>query len=231
MTNQEILHQVAAYVEEHHKNDYSGHDFEHIKRVHALAKQIAATEPQANLFIVELVALMHDLDDYKLVKGESHNTIELLNTLHMPQAQISNITTIIDSIGFSKSGPNPTLPNLEAKILYDADKIDGMGAIGVARAFAYGGNKSRMMFNPLQLPEEFDLAKYQQRSLHGGNHTVNHFFDKLLKMAYLMQTRYGRKLAMERQATMINFLDAFFAEQGLTEWRLLLKQHIEESAA
>jgi uncharacterized protein len=231
MKPQEILKQVSYYVEQHHKNDYSGHDFEHIKRVRSLAKQIAATEPQADLFTVELVALMHDLDDYKLVKGESHNTEELLKKLKVSSPQIANITNIINSIGFSKNGPNPQLPNLEAKILYDADKIDGMGAIGVARAFAYGGNKLRMMFNPQQLPEEFDLIKYQQRSLNGGNHTVNHFFDKLLKMAYLMQTAHGHKLAMQRQQTMIDFLDAFFAEQGLVEWQLLLKHHLEQYAA
>lgn len=221
-----ILAAVREYVATHHAHDYSGHDFEHIKRVVASAQQIAQTEPEADKFIVELAAWLHDVDDYKQGNGETHHAAQLLDSLALSSEISAQVLLAIDSIGFSKTGYNPQLPSLEAKILYDADKLDGIGAIGIARTFAYGGNKKRPLFLAGILPpDELDLETYAKNSLSGHNHSLIHFFEKLLKLSKLMQTSLGQELAQERQQTMINYLQAFFSEQNLPEWKNLLQEY------
>ena len=217
-----IIEQVVEYVKQHHAAEYSGHDFEHVKRVWSLAKKIAASEPVVDLYTVELAALLHDVDDYKLGHVGTHYAADLMRTLGVEENILQNVLYIIDNIGFSKSGYTPHLTSIEAKIVYDADKLDGIGAIGIARAFAYGGNKNRIMFNPSQFPAEFNLASYKQNSLFGGDHSINHFFDKLLNLYSLMQTEMGQELAKQRQETMIMFLVHFFDEQELDDWQNLL---------
>ena len=221
-----IIEQVVAYVKQHHAEEYSGHDFEHVKRVWSLAKKIAASEQNVDLYTVELAALLHDVDDYKLGHIGTHHAADLMRRLSVDENILQNVLYIIDSIGFSKSGYAPNLTSIEAKIVYDADKLDGIGAIGIARAFAYGGNKNRIMFNPNKFPTKFDLSNYKHNSLFGGDHSVNHFFDKLLNLSRLLQTRMGRELAQQRQQTMLMFLKDFFDEQELSDWQDLLNAEI-----
>lgn len=226
MNKVQLINQVRNYVKSHHAHDYSGHDFEHVKRVVHLADKILADEPQADAVVVELAAWLHDVDDYKQNNGETNNAEQLLVQLNVPDETVTAVLLAIDSIGFSKTGYDPQLPTLEAKILYDADKLDAIGASGIARTFAYGGNKCRPLFLPEILPpEKLDLAAYRQNALNGTNHSIIHFFEKLLRLAALMQTKTGQQLARERQQLMITFLENFFNEQDLSEWTKLLRKN------
>jgi len=226
MNKVQLINQVRDYVKDHHEHDYSGHDFEHVKRVVHLADKILANEPSANALVVELAAWLHDVDDYKQNNGETNNAERLLVQLNVSDEIVKAVLLAIDSIGFSKAGYNPQLPSLEAKILYDADKLDAIGASGIARTFAYGGNKCRPLFLPEVLPPAtLDLAAYRQNALNGTNHSIIHFFEKLLRLAALMQTTTGQQLARERQQLMITFLENFFSEQDLSEWAKLLHEN------
>jgi uncharacterized protein len=230
ISREQIIAKALELVNDLHFHEFSGHDNEHVLRVWAMAKKIADSEPQADHFIVELAALLHDVDDYKLKLGlgDGENARRFMRSIGVDEETQEKVLLIIGSISFSKGGFNPQLPNLEAKVVYDADKLEALGAIGVARAFAYGGNKQRKLFEPNRFPEDFDLANYKQRSILGGNHTVNHLFEKSLKLPTVMQTKLGRELAKRRQAAMHHFLEEFFVEQNLGQWQELLTEYSEE---
>ena len=220
----ELIAQAFQFVESIHQTDYSGHDFEHIKRVWQNAQQLLASEPSAQRQVVELAVLLHDVDDYKL-SDETGRAKKWLDGQGVNPELIEQVLDIIDNIGFSKTGYNPQLRDIETKIVYDADKLDAIGAIGIARTFAFGGAKSRPLFEPKRLPtDELDLEAYAANAKSGKNHTVNHFFEKLIKLADLMQTKRGQELALKRKLTMLSFLEDFFVEQGLSNWLALLKQ-------
>lgn len=226
-----LIERAFQFVEGVHQADYSGHDFEHIKRVWQNAQQILVYETEAWRDVVELAVILHDVDDYKLTNQTGRAKAWLEGQL-LATDLIERILDIIDSTGFSKTGYNPQFNDIETKIVYDADKLDAIGAIGVARAFAFGGAKSRPLFDPTRLPNfELDLTAYAANSKSGNNHTVNHFFEKLIHLADLMQTSYGRKLAAQRKLTMLSFLEDFFREQNLNEWleQLQLIQHKENN--
>lgn len=222
-----IITKALDYVNDLHFNEFSGHDNEHVLRVWATANCIADSEPSADKFVVELASLLHDVDDYKLKLGlaDGNNASRFMSGLSIPDDIQERVLGVINSISFSKSGFDPRLPNIESKIVYDADKLEALGAIGIARAFAYGGNKQRKLFEPNRLPEEFDLAQYRKKSILGGNHTVNHLFEKSLKLPSIMQTKLGIQMAAKRQKAMLNFLKEFFAEQHLDQWQYLLTKH------
>lgn len=218
-TYEELINKTLKFVQVHHQANYSGHDFEHIKRVWHNARLILTSEPSANKEIVELAVLLHDVDDYKFNDNSNHAQ-NWLQKLGLATKTIERIIKIIDSIGFSKTGYNPQFDDIETKIVYDADKLDAIGAIGIARAFAFGGAKSRPLFNPQHFPPEgLNLVTYANNSKSGDNHSVNHFFEKLLHLSKLMQTSLGTEMAKQRQTTMKNFLKEFFVEQNLLDWQ------------
>src|SRR5690606_13387960 len=171
------------------------HDYYHIERVVKMAKRIAQEE-NADLFLVELSAWLHDVGDYKLHGGidKSEEMIsEFLNELNVSTEIISKTNEIVSQVSFSK-GNAPT--TLEAKIVQDADRLDAIGAIGLARTFAYGGSKQREIYNP-ENPEET---------------SIQHFYDKLLKLKNLMNTGSARRIAEERHQFLEEFLERFYAE-------------------
>ncbi len=173
----------------------TGHDYYHIERVVKMAKRIAQEE-NADLFLVELSAWLHDLGDYKLHNGVDR-AAELISGFLLLQGlgseTIKKVLEIVSQVSFSK-GNAPT--TLEAKIVQDADRLDALGAIGLARTFAYGGSKQREIYNP-ESPEET---------------SIQHFYDKLLKLKGLMNTDAAKKLAEERHLFLEQFLERFFAE-------------------
>lgn len=214
-----LIERAFKFVETIHQADYSGHDFEHIKRVWQNAQQILVYETEAQREVVELAVLLHDVDDYKL-SNQTGRAKDWLEAQNLDNDLIERILEIIDSIGFSKTGDDPQFKDIETKIVYDADKLDAIGAIGIARAFAFGGAKSRPLFKPERSPsDELDLIAYAANAKSGDNHTINHFFEKLLYLADLMQTSYGQQLAAKRKLTMLNFLEDFFQEQNLVDWQ------------
>jgi uncharacterized protein len=193
--------------------DCSGHDWWHVYRVRKMALKIAREE-KADLFIVELAALLHDVDDWKVSKiHEPVKARKLLHSLGLAPGLIARICAIIEGISFRGAGVPTPMSTLEGKCVQDADRLDALGAIGIARTFAYGGSKGRPIHDPAYKPRVH--ASFEEYKKSVGT-TIGHFYEKLLLLKDLMQTRAGRRLANERHACMEEFLARFLAEwEGL----------------
>lgn len=222
-----IVGLVAKEVAQILADEGSGHDWQHISRVRATAEKLAIAE-SADIDVVALSALLHDVDDRK-VTGD--NTTEKLlpnarRILSEAGADIGLSTVVCDTIrmtGFHKSlieGPDRTL---EAQILSDADQLDAIGAVGIARTFVYGASRNRPMFTPDAMPMiDFTAEEYDRNQ----GSTVAHFFEKLLKLRDMMATTAGRDEARIRHMRMVDFLDAFFSEtRAPLEWTKMLDVH------
>ena len=193
-----IIENAKAFAKDTFRADSSGHDYHHTLRVHALARTIAAAEG-ADMTLVELAALLHDVDDHKLSPETAENkdrAVSFLRRQGIGEAQILQIVRIIDQISFSRN----TLPpdTLEGRCVQDADRLDAMGAIGIARTFAFGGSHGRAMHDP----EGNDRSS-----------SIAHFYDKLLLLKDRMNTETGRVMAQHRH----EFLEGYLAE-FLSEW-------------
>lgn len=208
--NKELLEITLLYIQDRFQNDYSGHDYYHSIRVYKLATSICKGE-NADLEIVQLAALLHDVDDYKLFGGNlgtTSNAEEFLKSNKISDIKIKAICDIIASISFK--GTDTKVPeSLEGKIVQDADRLDAIGAIGIARTFAYGGSKNRSMHIPNEKPKE-DMNEEEYIKAEGT--TINHFYEKLLKLKDLMNTATAKAMAESRHKYMENFLDEFFSE-------------------
>lgn len=207
----DIIKQIRSWVFAQLTGDVSGHDYWHCVRVCHLAMKIQQTEG-GNPLIIQASALLHDLSDWKF-QHESRNIpaeeihAQLLNWLPVKPAQ--SIIEIIRNISFKGAGVDSPLLSLEGKIVQDADRLDALGAIGIARAFAYGGSRQRPMHDP-DTPPVFHrtFEEYQTRQ----STTINHFYEKLLLLKDRMNTETGRKLAEERHRFIEQFLVRFFDE-------------------
>lgn len=193
-----VIENAKAFARDIFSADSSGHDYHHTLRVHALASAIAEAEG-ADRTLVELAALLHDVDDHKLSPDTAKNkdrAVSFLRSQAVPEGDIQKIVRIIDQISFSRN----TLPpdTLEGKCVQDADRLDAMGAIGIARTFAFGGSHGRAMHDP----EGSDSST-----------SIAHFYEKLLLLKDRMNTETGRRLAQHRHA----FLETYLA-QFLSEW-------------
>lgn len=195
MNQKEILKSAQTLIKNQFSGETTGHDYYHIERVVKVAGRIAKEE-NADLFLVELAAWLHDLGDYKLNDGidKSEELIsEFLIELNLPQEIISKTIEIVSQVSFSKGNSPATV---EAKIVQDADRLDAIGAIGIARCFAYGGSKHREIYNP-ENPDET---------------SIQHFYDKLLKLKDLMNTETAKKIAEQRHQFLEEFLERFYKE-------------------
>ena len=205
-----IIEKAIAYDKDFFKNDFSGHDFWHTLRVYNNAKLIAKDE-NCDEEIVALAALLHDVDEYKLV-GEQEEPLQnakrFLRDNEYPQEKIEFICQIISKISFKVSGKDVP-DSLEGKIVQDADRLDAIGAIGIARAFAFGGFFHSVMHDPEQHYRE-DLSAEDSKKKNGT--TINHFYEKLLKVKDLLNTETAKKIAENRHQYMEVFLDEFYAE-------------------
>lgn len=209
MTEKEILKQTSDFVREKLEGEGTGHDWWHIYRVWQNAKAIALEEG-GNGFIIELAALLHDIADHKFHNGDEsvgpRVATEFLLGLEVSQVVIDSVIQIMDEISFSK-GMLPS--SLEGRIVQDADRLDAIGAIGIARAFAYGGYKEREIYNPDIPPTEYATKEEYKKNT---NSTLNHFYEKLLLLKDLMNTPKGKAMAQERHVFMQNYLDQFHLE-------------------
>lgn len=208
-----LIEKTADFVKEKMLGEGSGHDWWHVYRVWQLAKTIADTEPEANRLIVELGALLHDIADWKFADGDleagPRAARKWLESCNADEETITHIEDILRNTSFKGAKVALNLTSIEAKIVSDADKLDAMGAIGIARAFAYGGSKNRSMYEPDQKPTlhaTFEAYKTDQ------SHTVNHFYEKLLLLKDIMQTETAKKLAQSRHEYMEKYLEEFYAE-------------------
>jgi len=197
MNKQEILTQTQAYIKKTFLDEGTGHDYFHIERVVTNAKKILETE-NADSFLVELAAWTHDIGDYKLHNGgdKSEELIrKFLESIHVGEESIQKVLEIVSQVSFSK-GNKPT--TIEAEIVQDADRLDAIGAVGIARCFAYGGSVGNILYNP------YDNSKDAS--------SVQHFYDKLFKLKELMNTKTAKEIALKRHQYMENFIEEFYQE-------------------
>lgn len=212
MTTTDILALTARFIREKLAGDSSGHDWWHIDRVRRNAVQIARQEG-ADVFQVELAALLHDIADWKFHGGDDtagpRAARSWLTENDVDARTIDQVCEIIATVSFKGAGVATEMATLEGKCVQDGDRLDAIGAVGVARAFAFGGHFGRAMYDP-DVPFELhqSFAAYKSK----GGPTINHFYEKLLLLKDRMQTETGRRLAAERHQFMEQFLKQFFAE-------------------
>ncbi|UBB89530.1 HD domain-containing protein [Candidatus Kaistella beijingensis] len=194
----------------------AGHDWFHIERVWKLSKKIAETE-NCNLEVVELSALLHDIADPKFHGGNETLALKIsqdfLENQNVSNAIIEQVLFIIQNISFKNRGEAPKDLPIELKIVQDADRLDAIGAIGIARTFNFGGFKNNLMYHP-EIPPKLNMTKEEYKKNEGT--TINHFYEKLLLLKDLMNTEKGKELAQERHDFMQKFLDEFYKEWNVT---------------
>ena len=205
----ELIDRALAYVKDKFENEDSGHDYFHTLRVFNMATRIAKAEG-ADLETVQLAALLHDVDDRKLSPDTYEtqaNARAFLKSGGVADERAEHILTIIREISFGANDSAPTTP--EGRCVQDADRLDAIGAIGIGRAFAYGGSHGRYMHHP-DIKPRLGMSKEEYRSCEST--TVNHFYEKLLLLTELMNTPTARRIAEDRQRYMQGFIDEFMAE-------------------
>ena len=189
MLKEQIIEEAINYVRSLYKGNSDGHDLDHTLRVYHLAMEIADTEPDCDRRIVELAAILHDADDPKLFSTkDNRNARSFLMNRKVNQGEIERICAVINAVSFSRNrGKHPE--DIESMIVQDADRLDAMGAIGIARTFAYGGKHGRPLDSSIQ-----------------------HFYEKLLLLKDLMNTSRAREMAEKRHRVMVEFLNEWDAE-------------------
>lgn len=216
MDKKEIIDQTINFVKTELFNAEGGHDWFHIERVWKLAKLIGKNE-SADIFIVELGALLHDIADAKFYNGDEtigpKKARSFLKSIEVDELTIQHIENIINHISYKNSlgqnNENEHFVSKELKIIQDADRLDAMGAIGIARAFNYGGFKNRELYNPNIKPRINQSKEVYKTSTAP---TINHFYEKLLLLKDKMNTNTGKLLAQERHYFMKQFLEQFYSE-------------------
>ncbi len=207
-----IIQNTIQFVKEKLEGAEAGHDWFHIARVWKLSKKIAQAE-DCNLEVVELSALLHDIADPKFHNGDETVALKIsrkfLESQNVEEAIIQQVLFIIQNISFKNRNEVPADLPIELKIVQDADRIDAIGAIGVARTFNFGGFKNNLMYHP-DIQPKLNMSKEEYKKSNGT--TINHFYEKLLLLKDLMNTNEGKKIAEERHQFMLTFLDQFMKE-------------------
>ena len=212
MTDSEIIEATAEYVKSELRHAEGGHDWWHIERVLKNVRAIAQSEP-VNLFVAELGALLHDIADHKFYDGDESVGVSkarlFLQSLSVEEDVVDHIENIIRNISFKGGNFSPGFFSAELAVVQDADRLDAMGAIGIARAFNYGGFKGRELYNPAIKPV-YDMTAGQYNDSQAP--TINHFHEKLLLLKDRMNTPTGRKMAEQRHRFMVLYLEQFSRE-------------------
>lgn len=212
MNNTEILAATEQFVKARLSGEGSGHDWFHVERVRKNARHIGSGE-ECDMLVVELAALLHDIADWKFAGGdETAGPREARGWLESQGAGeeiITHVCDIIKDLSFKGSGVKTPMKSIEGMIVQDADRLDALGAIGIARAFAYGGHKGREMHNPGVPPQQHTTFEQYKNS---AGPTINHFYEKLLLLKDLMNTETARRIAERRHNFMKQYLDQFYLE-------------------
>lgn len=212
MKRPQILKNTEAFVKETLKNAEGGHDWFHIQRVWNNAKLIAKSE-DADLFIVELGALLHDIADSKFHNGDESVGPKVASTfLQKEQVDpevIDHVVKIIENVSFKGGNIQQEFNSIELEIVQDADRLDALGAIGIARTFNYGGFKARALYDP-EIKPDLNMSKEEYKASTAP--TINHFYEKLLLLKDRMNTKTGKEIAQKRHEFMELYLKQFYAE-------------------
>ena len=213
----EIIQNTIQFVKEMLKDAEAGHDWFHTERVWKLAQKIALKEGGDSL-IIQLGALLHDIADPKFHNGDESLALRIANdflqTQNLDSQQIEQVLFIIKNISFKNRNEAPTHKNIELQIVQDADRLDAIGALGIARTFNFGGFKNNLMYHP-EIPPRINLSKEDYKKSDGT--TINHFYEKLLLLRDLMNTPTAYQMAEERHNFILIFLEQFYKEWNLTE--------------
>ena len=200
------------FVKEKLEGAEAGHDWFHIERVWKLSKKIAEKEG-GNLEVIELSALLHDIADPKFHNGDETLALKIskdfLEEIHVEGELIEQVLFVIKNISFKNRAEAPENPPLELQIVQDADRLDAIGAIGIARTFNFGGFKNNLIYHP-EIKPNLGMNKEEYKKSNGT--TINHFYEKLLLLKDLMNTETAKKIASERHNFMLQFLDEFYKE-------------------
>ena len=213
MNKKEIIKKTESFVKKHLKGDVTGHDWWHIDRVRKMALRIAKKEKNVDLFVVQLAALLHDIADWKFHGGDETIGIKLaeewLKRLKVEKNVIERVCEIIREISFKGAEVKSKMKTKEGMIVQDADRLDAIGAVGIARCFATGAKLNREIYNPEIKPR---LHKTFEEYKKAKSTSINHFYEKLLLLKDLMNTKTAKKIAEKRHKFMEQFLDRFFKE-------------------
>lgn len=211
----ELVGRVAEHVKAKFASESSGHDWHHIHRVWKLARQIGASET-ANQEVVELGALVHDIADWKFHDGDDsvgpREAERLLREEGASAEVVAQVVEIVSTTSYKGAGVTTAMKSLEGQCVQDADRLDAIGAIGIARCFAYGGHAGRLMYDPDELPVMHATAEAYKAS---KGHSLNHFYEKLFLLKDRMNTATGRALADERHRYMEQYVERFLAEWNI----------------
>ena len=212
MTNQNLINDTIAFVKKELENAEGGHDWFHIERVYKNAELIANGE-NCDILIVQLGALLHDIADSKFHDGDEtvgpKKARFFLESKNVSENTITHVVNIIENISFKGGHETRKFSSLELDIVQDADRLDAIGAIGIARTFNYGGFKNRSIYNPGIKPN-LNMSKEEYKNSDAP--TINHFYEKLLLLKDKMNTKTGKEIANQRHDFMEVFLNQFYAE-------------------
>lgn len=207
-----IIDQTILFVKKTLSGAEAGHDWFHIERVFRNAKHLNETEKGDEL-VVALAALLHDIADSKFNNGDEEIGPRIagkfLNSLELDPAIVTHVQQIIKNLSYKASLGAINFQSRELDIVQDADRLDAIGAIGIARAFTYGGYKNRVLYDP-EIAPNLHMSKEEYKN--SSTPTLNHFYEKLLKLKDLMKTESGKKIAAERHDFMLLYLDHFYKE-------------------
>jgi len=212
MDNLVLIDKTVVFVKQTLKDAEGGHDWWHIHRVWNNARLIAQTE-QADALTVELAALLHDIADSKFHNGDEEigpqTAGSFLSSINVDAETIQHVQQIIRHISFKSGFDKKEFQSIELDIVQDADRLDAIGAIGIARAFSYGGFKGRELYNPEVAPN-LNMTKAEYKASTAP--TINHFYEKLLLLKDKMNTSTGKQLAQQRHDFMLTYLEQFYSE-------------------
>lgn len=207
-----LIEKTIAFVKEKLRGAEAGHDWFHIERVYKNAMLIAKDDTEANLLVVQLGALLHDIADSKFHNGDEQigpqTARKFLSENNVDEDVIEKVVKIIENISF-KGGIKREYTSRELDIVQDADRLDAIGAIGIARTFNYGGYKNRELYNP-EIKPNLNMTKEEYKNATAP--TINHFYEKLLLLKDKMNTPKGKELAQQRHEFMEQFLAQFYKE-------------------
>ena len=213
MDAERLIEKTVAFVKEVLTDAEGGHNWYHIERVWNMSRHIRDQEGNGDLFTIELAALLHDISDAKFNGGDedlgSNLAFNFLNTLEVKHETAEHVQTIIKYVSYKGGFPQSSINSIEFRIVQDADRLDAIGAIGIARAFNYGGFKNRLIYDPAIPLQAYTDSKAYHKS---EAPTINHFYEKLLKLKDLMNTKTGLEIALERHNYMLQFLKTFYKE-------------------
>lgn len=217
MNSTEIVSQIKSMIQKQFENESTGHDWFHIERVYNMAAFLQKTEG-GDIEIIELAALLHDVSDHKFNGGSAtlggDIAYEMLINLNYSPVKAEKVREIINQVSYKGANVEHITSSIEAKIVQDADRLDAIGAIGIARAFAYGGNKERPLYDPSIPPvlhDSFDAYK------NAKSHTINHFHEKLLLLRSKLNTRTAINIGNERHEFLELFLKNFMNEWNFSQ--------------